>query len=317
MSISSVYEKCINGVVSISSGFGSSLATSSGFLIDSQHVVTCCHCICSPSGRKNGTIKVYIDVKGGTIVDGEIIGVDGTLDIAVLRLKKPIPGSTPLKWTLTKPRRGEQCVVIGSPYGDVQSVSSAYVRDTSFYGSGLLPTVFESILIDGSAIGGNSGGPMINMKGEVVGVISYGYTGVVGGTMNAAVPAWIASPVVADIIRNKRNYSFGTLGVKVSPMFIDDAIFLGIDKIQGYMIIDTTSTALSLGIRDGDIITHMIIKGTRYELGQLNSQHCIFSLIHLNPRASVQLIIRRDSDELSIPLTIPSTTSTVPQNGNL
>lgn len=316
MSIQSVYEKSISAVVCISSGNGRSFSISSGFLIDQYHIVTCCHCVYETTGVKNRVVKVYVDVKGSKVVDAEVIGVDGTADVAVLRLKTPIPGTTTLRWA-KKIDRGEQCVLIGAPYGDVQSVSNAYVRDTSFYGSSLLPTVMESILIDGSALGGNSGGPLINLKGEVVGILAYGYSGVVGGTMNGAVPFSIVAPIVSWIISNKKNYPFGTLGVQVSPMYIDDILYLDLNKIQGYMVTDVYKTGNSLGIVEGDIITHVLIGGKDYEVGQLNSQSCIFSLIHMNARAPIQLKMKRNGKNFILPVTIPSGTSTIPQNAVL
>lgn len=315
MSLSPVYKRCIDGIVSISSGEGNRLSTSSGFFIDMHHIVTCAHCVISMTGKKNSVVKIFIDITGSSIMDADIIGVDGTADIAVLRIETPIIGVSPLRWCSQKPEIGDQAIAIGTPYGDTQSVSNAYIRDISFYGSNLLPTVLESILIDGSAIGGNSGGPLLNMRGEVIGVVSFGYNSVTGGTMNGAVPSWIASPIVSSIIDTKKNYTFGTLRCKVSPIYIDDAIFLGMTKVQGYMVLNTLSPVQ--GIRDGDIITHVHLDGTTYEIGQMNSQHCIFSLIHLNPGKNTTLSVRRGRESIRLTLCIPSTTSVHPQNGYL
>jgi len=267
----------------------------------------------------NRTIKIYVDVIGSTIVDADVVGVDGTADIAVLRLRSPISGVVPLSLSTVQPERGDQAVLIGAPSGDMQSVSSAYIRDISFYGSSLLPTVMESILLDGSAIGGNSGGPLFNMKGDVIGVLSYGYNGTHGGTMNGAVPSWIVSTIVGDIIKNRKNYSYGSLGVKVSPLYIDDALFLRRNKVQGYMVIgfNRSTIASSLRLESGDILLSLILNGREYELGQLNSQSCIFSLIHMNAGKTITLKILRFEKEISITLTIPSATSTIPQNGFL
>lgn len=315
MSISSIYKRCIDGVVCISSGSNGSMSTSTGFLIDNMHIVTCAHCIYSANGRLNPVIKVYIDIPRGCICDVDVVGADGTADIAVLRLKKQISGVSPLRWSNKSIDRGDQCVLIGAPHGDVQSVSSAYIRDTSFYGSSLLPTVMESILLDGSALGGNSGGPLFDMTGNVIGILSYGYNGLSGGTMNGAIPSTIASPIVSDIIRNRKNYSFGTLGIQVSPIYIDDALYLGMTRVQGYMVMSTSLS--SLNIKDGDILTSIYINKKEYELGQMNSQHCIFNLIHLNAGITIILKLLRNGNEMSLSLKIPSSTSTVPQNGIL
>lgn len=318
MSLSSLYKKSISGVVCISSGNGSFFSTSSGFLIDSIHIVTCCHCVFTMRGSKERVVKVFVDVPGANIVDADIVGADGTADIAVLRLRAPIRGAVPLKWASSRPERGDQCILLGTPQGDVQSVSNAYIRDTSFYGTSLLPTVMESILLDGSAIGGNSGGPLLNMSGEVIGILAYGYNSVSGGTMNGAIPSWIASPIVSWILSNRRNYMFGTLGIKVSPLYIDDALFLDMDKVQGYMVLSKSSPiASTLKLSEGDILMSILLDGKEYTLGQMNSQHCIFSLIHMNAGKSVTLRIKRNGKDMSLSFIIPSTTSTVPQNGNL
>lgn len=316
MSLSNVYKKCLNGVVSIGSGSGNASAVSSGFFIDPYHIVTCSHCVYDTIGIKNNVVKVYIDTIGSTIVDADVLGTDGTSDIAILRVKKIIPGVVPLKWAISKPQIGDQAVAIGTPFGDIQSVSNAYIRDISFYGSNLLPTVCESILIDGSAIGGNSGGPLLNMNGEVIGIISYGYTAVTGGTMNGAVPSWIASLIASWIISNKKNYVFGSLGIKVSPMYIDDAIYLGMNRVQGYMIIDTLA-GFNTGLKEGDIITYVTIAGKTYEVGQLNSQTCIYSLIHFNPNKSITLTVKRGGEDMKLTFIVKAATSTRPQNGIL
>jgi len=303
MSLNTIYEKCISGIVCISSeGKNNTYSTSSGFFIDNKHIVTCSHCV----GIKN---RIFIDIPGCKIQEVDTIGVDGTADIAVLRIHYPIYGITPLCWS-TDMKIGDQCVAIGSPSGDVQSISNAYIRDTSFYGSNILPAVMESILIDGSAIGGNSGGPLLNMHGDVIGVIAYGYDSVSGGTMNGAVPSRYASSIVQSIIYNNSNYIHGTLNIKVLPLYIHDAIFLGLDRVQGYMV--TFKMGVS-PVEEGDIITHVEVDDIKHEVGQMNSQRCIFSLIHMNAGKRVYIYTLNRK----ISYTIPSVSTTIPQNGVL
>lgn len=307
MSLHSVYQRCIRGVVSISSGHNNkAMSISTGFFIDRLHIVTCCHCVYDNIGRRFSIIKIAI---GSYIYDVDLLGVDGTADVAVLRTRYQIDNVHPLQWRDTIPNIGDQCVAIGNPMGDVQSISNAYIRDVSFYGSSLLPTIFESILIDGSSIGGNSGGPLIDMDGYVIGIVSYGYSNTTTGTMNGALPSWIASSIVSNIIRYSSNYTFGTLGIKVSPMYINDCILIDMNKVCGYMVVNSIHN----DIRVGDIITHI----DNIEIGQFNDQRCIFSMIHMCPGKKVSLLIKRKNGDVNISTIIHSTTSVVAQNGML
>lgn len=314
MSLTSLYNSCISGVVCISSGTRGNNSVSSGFFIDDKHIVTCCHCVCSSDGKRNEMIKVFVDIPGSKITNASIVGVDGTADVAVLRVDTPIPGIKPLKWAKEDPKIGDQFILIGSPYGDVQSFSSGYIRDTSFYGSNLLPGVMESLLLDGSALGGNSGGPVINTKGEVIGILAYGYNNVSGGTMNGAVPITIAKPISISMISNQKDYSFGTLRAKLSALYIDDCVNLNIPCIQGYMI---TQIPFDQKLQYGDIILAVEIDNKKYEVGQLNSQKCIFSLIHLNANKNIKFHIKRGSKDFIVEMVLPSDTSSKPQNSFL
>lgn len=315
MKPSDIYRKCINGVVSIASSSATDSSVSSGFFIDSIHIVTCSHCVKKSDGSPETTIDVFADVPGGKITGVRVLGVDGVADVAVLELQHPIPGIAPLKWTSTV-NRGDECILLGTPYGEMESISVGYVRDISFYGSTLLPPVMESILIDGSALGGNSGGPLLTDSGNVMGILAYGYNNLSGGFMNGAVSHSIASPIVSSILSTRRDYVYGTLGIKVMPLFIDDCVFLGLTTVQGYIVM-STSSQFSTGIQQYDIILDISIKGVKYVVGQLNSQKCIFSLIHMNAGASAILTILRIGDTIQLPIRIPSTTSTVPQSGYL
>lgn len=135
-----------------------------GFAIeDGRYVLTAAHVI-------EGAAEAKIQLSNGTFRAARIVGMDEARDIAVLLIDgEPIPVS---EMAAKLPSQGQAVMAVGSPAGYSFSVSAGLVSGYNIEGSMLKRDKF--ILVSSPIIGGNSGGPVFNARGEVVAVVSYG-----------------------------------------------------------------------------------------------------------------------------------------------
>jgi serine protease Do len=184
----------------------------------------------------------------------KLIGSDTKTDLALLKIeaKKPLPyvkfGNS------DKTRVGDWVVAIGNPFGLGGTVTagiiSARARDIN-------AGPFDDFLqTDASINKGNSGGPMFNMAGEVIGINTAIYSpsgGSVG--IGFATPSALARPVI-DLLRQGKKIHRGWLGVKIQSITEDIAESLGLTEDKGALVVDITkgSPADKAGIITGDII---------------------------------------------------------------
>lgn len=214
----------------------------SGFFISKDgHILTNYHVI-------KGAKKISVITNDGKTFEAKTSGVDIRSDLAVLKIDK---GKTPFKavafGNADEARIGDIILAFGNPYGLGISVSSGIIsaksRNIGFSGLSYLQT-------DAAINQGNSGGPMFNLDGEVIGVnsavfASHGANGV-GFSLPSNIAAWVATQLM-DSGKVKR----GWLGMSVAN---------GIDQYTetpGFVIteINEESNAYKEGLRVGDIIT--------------------------------------------------------------
>ena len=178
--LSALYEK-VNGAVvvilteekqNISRGFENRTVTQdglgSGFMISDQLVVTASHVV-----KVAENIKV--EFEDGEVIPAKVRSSIDRADIAMLELMWPKKNAVTVQWgNSDSVKVGEQICIIGAPYGLDHSLSSGYV--SGFLKKTEGENVFnkaEFIQTDAAINTGNSGGPMFNLKGEVIGVVSY------------------------------------------------------------------------------------------------------------------------------------------------
>lgn len=222
----------------------------SGFVIDAQagYIVTNNHVI-----KDADEIKVILN--DNTNLDATLVGTDEKTDIALLKVK---PGSAPLKavtWGDSDSARvGSWVLAIGNPFGlggtITAGIISARHRDIN------TGPYDEYIQTDASINRGNSGGPMFNMSGEVIGVNTAIYSpsgGSVG--IGFAVPSNMAKSVVEQLIRYGKTKR-GWLGVKIQEVTPEIAESIGLSKAQGAMVSSVTpeGPAAKAGVLAGDVI---------------------------------------------------------------
>ena len=224
-------------------------ALGSGFIIDEKGiVVTNNHVI-------EGAEDIIVSVNGSTEYKAKVIGKDPYMDIAVLKIeseKKFIPVSF---GDSDKARIGDWVIAIGNPYGFGGTVTSGIIssrnRDIG------LTRYDDFIQTDASINIGNSGGPLFNLDGEVIGIntaiIAPGQSGSIG--IGFAIPSNSASNVISQLLEfgeTKR----GWLGVRIQEVTKEIAEVEKLEKPEGALVasISENSPANKAGIKAGDII---------------------------------------------------------------
>jgi len=220
----------------------------SGFVIDpSGIVVTNNHVI----GDANDISVIFAD---GTRLKADIVGKDSKVDLAVLRVKSDKPLKAVPFGDSDAIRPGDWVLAIGNPFGLGGSVTAGIV---SARGRNIESGPYDNyIQTDASINKGNSGGPLFNMKGEVIG-INTAILSPTGGSVGIgfAVPASTAAPVI-DQLRQFGETRRGWLGVRIQNVDDATAEALGLGVPRGALIagIDEKGPARPAGLDVGDVI---------------------------------------------------------------
>ncbi|MGO4572419.1 DegQ family serine endoprotease [Microvirga sp. 2TAF3] len=221
----------------------------SGFVIDpSGIVVTNNHVI----GDANDISVIFSD---GTRLKAEIIGKDSKVDLAVLKVKSDKPLKAVKFGDSDKLRPGDWVLAIGNPFGLGGSVTAGII---SARGRNIDSGPYDNYIQTDAAINkGNSGGPLFNMNGEVIG-INTAILSPTGGSVGIgfAVPSASAMPVI-DQLRQFGETRRGWLGVRIQNVDDATAEALGLGSARGALIagIDDKGPAKPAGLDVGDVIT--------------------------------------------------------------
>ncbi|MBZ9795507.1 DegQ family serine endoprotease [Mesorhizobium sp. ES1-4] len=224
-------------------------ALGSGFIVNADGtIVTNNHVVDGAS-----SIKVTLD--DGTELPAKLVGRDAKNDLAVLKIKadKALPT---IKWgDSDKLMTGDQVLAIGNPFGIGTTVTAGIV---SARGRDLHSGPFDDFIqIDAPINHGNSGGPLVDINGNVVGINTAIYSpngGSVG--VGFAIPSDQAQKVVAKLMKGG-NIEYGYLGVEIQPVTPDVANAIGLDHPGGALVsqVNDGSPAAKAGIETGDVIT--------------------------------------------------------------
>jgi serine protease Do len=220
----------------------------SGFIIDpSGIVITNNHVIADAN-------EIEVILTDGSKLKAELIGKDAKVDLAVLRVKpaKPLPS---VKFgDSDKARVGDWVIAVGNPFALGGSVTAGIV---SAKGRNIESGPYDNFIqTDASINKGNSGGPLFNLAGEVIG-INTAILSPSGGSIGIgfATPANTAQPVIEQLLQFGETRR-GWLGVRIQN--VDDSIAesLGIGKARGALIsgVDEKGPSASAGFKPGDVI---------------------------------------------------------------
>jgi serine protease Do len=222
----------------------------SGFIVDpAGYVVTNNHVIADAD-------EITVILHDNTSLKAEVIGRDTKTDIAVLKVKTE-KQLVAVPWGDSDVSRvGDWVLAIGNPFGLGGTVTagilSARQRDIN---SGPYDDFLQT---DASINRGNSGGPMFNMDGQVIGINTAIYSPS-GGSIGIgfAIPSALAHEVVSELIQEPdHTVHRGWLGVRIQEVTEEIAESLGLDKARGALVASVTDNgpAQAAGIQPGDVI---------------------------------------------------------------
>ena len=241
------------GTRSISEGQGSGIILSSdGYIVTNNHVV-------------EGAVKVVVQLNTGSEYDAQVIGTDEQTDLAVIKISPSEELTVAELGDSSRVEVGETAIAIGNPMG------------LEFFGSvtqGIVSAVNRTITIDDRTMNliqtdaainsGNSGGALVNSRGEVIGIntVKVSTTGVEG--MGFAIPISEAKPIISDLL--EYGYVKGRPIIGISTRDVTQYMAMQYGWPQGAQVMGiTTENAARAGLQQGDIITK--IDGNRVTVG--------------------------------------------------
>ncbi|MDO7836217.1 Do family serine endopeptidase [Sphingobium sp. HBC34] len=228
---------------SLGSGF---IISADGYIVTNNHVVS--------AGAEGASVdSITVTLTNKEEYSAKLVGRDAATDLAVLKIEstKPLPfvkfGDS------TKARVGDWVVAIGNPFALSGTVTAGII---SALHRGTGGSYDKFIQTDASINQGNSGGPMFDMRGNVIGINSQ-ILSPSGGNVGIgfAIPSEQAAPIV-DTLRKGQAIKRGYLGVQISPLGEDLADSLGLAKNRGEFVqgVEPGKGAEKAGIKAGDVI---------------------------------------------------------------
>lgn len=257
LSFSSIYEKCVPSVVGIKVfegsnkdyyGWGSGvIASSDGYIITNTHVI-------------DGGDSASVVLCDGSEYDAKLIGYDTSSDIALIKIDAE--GLTAAEFASSSDLRvGDSVAAIGNPLSPdlrltmTSGIISALNREIN--ANGVAMTLIQT---DASINEGNSGGPLFNDQGQVIGITNMKMISTFGSGIEGlgfAIPSDTIRTIVDAIISDGAVYGRSTIGITVGQVTADTAEYYDIPRGLYVSYVTKGSDAEAQGIRSGDIITHV------------------------------------------------------------
>lgn len=229
----------------VASGSGVIIDAAEGIIVTNNHVI-------------EGGQKFRVDMSDGRLVDATLIGTDKATDLAVLRIEPD--GLTQVEMVDSDTlRTGDLAFAVGYPLGLDQTLTMGVISGLGR--SGLGDTVEDYIQTDAAVNSGNSGGPLLDSRGRLIGI----NTAILSGGMDGgndgiafAVPTRILLFVV-DQLRRNGEVTRGRIGATLGSLTAERAVEAGLGFVRGAIVEDVVpgSPAERAGLQRGDVITRI------------------------------------------------------------
>jgi S1-C subfamily serine protease len=319
MSVNEIYERAFSGVVQITStsgnigGAAAQQALGSGFVVDKAgHIVTNYHVI-------EGADEIRVSFSNRDTVQAQLVGSDPSTDLAVLQVDTTASALTPLPLgDSDKVAVGDAVVAIGNPFGLDRTATSGIVSALQrLITAPNRFTIDHVIQTDAPINHGNSGGPLLNSRAQVIGVntqIETGGSGSGNVGIGFSVPSNTVKDVVAQIMRTGRvdHAYLGISGQAVNSVVADK---YNLPVAKGVLVESVTSEsgAGKAGLKGGE--TQVVVAGETYVLGgdiivsfegkQISSiEQLRDAIAGLKPGEKVRLVIYRDAKKTGVTVTL-------------
>ena len=291
---SRVYERQVS---SVGSGF---VISPDGYIVTNDHVA-------------NNAAKITVAFMDGSTLEANVVGTDEATDLALLKVDPP-ESLAHLRFAETgRPIPGEWAVAMGNPFGLFEAAEpTVTVGVVSGVGRDFQPQenrIYRDMIQTDAAINqGNSGGPLLNAMGEVIGVNTFIYTASGGGGsigLGFAVPSDKAQSIIEELRENgrvDRSYYIGLYGLDVNERI---ARALDLRETRGIIVrdVEPDSPAALAGFRPYDVIL-------TFEGEPIDSQvDFAVRLYDFRPGDVVSLGAMRDGQEITLTLELGSNES--------
>ena len=319
MSVNEIYERAASGVVQITStsgnigGAAQQQALGSGFVLDKAgRIVTNYHVI-------EGADEIRVSFSNQDTVEAQLVGSDPSTDLALLQVDTTASALTPLPLgDSDKVKVGDPVVAIGNPFGLDRTATSGIVSALQrLITAPNRFTIDHVIQTDAPINHGNSGGPLLNSRGQVIGVNTQIETGGVGSGnvgIGFSVPSNTVKDVVAQIMRTGRvdHAYLGISGQAVNSV-VADTYNLPVEKGVLVESVRSDSGAAEAGLEGGR--KQVVVAGETYVLGgdiivsfdgkQISSiEQLRDAIAGHKPGDKVSLVIYRDAKKTGVTVTL-------------
>src|SRR6202166_4193050 len=270
-------------------GLGSGVIISpDGYIVTNTHVI-------------DGAVDIRVTMSNRKIMKAKLIGADPLTDIAVIKVDG---GSLPsIPWgDSTALHPGQTVLAFGNPFSFrftvTRGIVSALNRPNPFSDNARKPGEF--IQTNAAITPGNSGGPLVDARGEVVGINTFliSSSGQFSG-MGFAIPTQIVKPTVDTLIRDGK-VTHGYMGIGISDVTPENAKFFDVNDANGAVVtqVEPDSPAAKGGLKVGDVVTELDGKKVT-DAGELQVE-----VGQKRPGTTIKLEVMRDGKSENVPVTL-------------
>ncbi|MDP9161717.1 MAG: Do family serine endopeptidase [Acidobacteriota bacterium] len=273
----------------IQHGIGSGVLVSpDGYIVTNDHVV-------------DGAVDIRVTMSNRKILKARLIGTDKLTDLAVIKVEGSNFPSVP--WgNSTELHPGQTVLAFGNPFGFrftvTRGIVSALNRPNPYSTDPRRPGGF--IQTDAAINQGNSGGPLVDARGEVIGINTFliSPSGAFSG-MGFAIPSQLVRPTVESLIRDGK-VSHGYMGIGIADVTPENAKFFQLNDNTGAVVtqVEAGSPGAKAGLRVGDVITD--VDGRQVS----DASNIQLEVGQKRPGSKLNLQLMRDGKRMSLPITL-------------